>query len=485
VPRKKPQDLTRRKFLGATIGTAVAASIGCSSEPKTDAGIGSNGGGPGATGQGGNSGQGGGSSTGQGGASTVLGGGPATSQGGSTAPSQGGASLGQGGTSGGTTSVGAGGTSAPNGGASTAQTGGASNLGGSSSGGAQIRGGSAGTSGGSSTVTAGSTAKGGSSGKGGSSAAAGSSAKGGSTATAGSFSSGGASSTDTPLVAMVRGTDWVQATIDAIALAGGLPDLSGKTVLLKPNIISADADATTNVDVIHGVIKAAKAKNAKRIIVADAAWGGTTGVSSDVVANMKSLGITAMCTAEGAETLDLRSDSHTTRSNPNASAFPNGIDFSDAVYDADYVINVPACKCHSVGKYTMALKAWYGCTESGRPHSNTWVAPAELHLLKQEGFIVLDATKAMITGGPSSGTMAQSKIVVASKDAVAIDVTGLCILKYNGSSVIANKGDAWNVHQIKRALALKFPGWLSSAQAFSYAQTGVTEHADIMALRMA
>jgi uncharacterized protein (DUF362 family) len=257
--------------------------------------------------------------------------------------------------------------------------------------------------------------------------------------------------------------------MDAIDMAGGLPDLSGKTVLLKPNIISSSENATTNKDVIHGVIKAVKAKNASKIIVAESGWGS----GKDVLASMTSLGIAKICTDEGVTTMDLAKQPHTSRS---------GVDFSDDVFNAGYVINIPVAKSHSMAKFTMALKNWYGCTENGRDHGNTWAAPGKLHQIKQENFVVLDATKTMITGGPDAGTMAQSKIVVASKDAIALDVTGLCIHKYNGGTVISAKGDAWKIHQIKTAMALALPGWLSSPAAFSYVQKGVTEHAEIMAL---
>jgi len=266
---------------------------------------------------------------------------------------------------------------------------------------------------------------------------------------------------------LVRGTDWVQATQDAIAAAGGLPDLTGKTVMLRVNAIENTADATTSPDVLHGVIKAVKAKGATNIIVGEDGWnagGNTLGV-------MQSLGITAVCTAEGATPMDLSKQTYTTRS---------GIDFSDPVYNADYVIAIPKCKTHSTGKFTMALKLWYGNTKNNRSHSD-WSMPAKLHQIRKADFTVLDATKTMTTGGPSAGgTMVASKIVVASKDAIAADVTGLWIEKYSGSTVIANTAAAWTQAQIQGALGLKIPGWLSALQQFPYVQQGVTEAATIM-----
>lgn len=402
---KRKLDISRRDFIGVSIGAAAAVTaIGCGS---------SNSGGQQQSGAGGQPG-GAGASTGGRGTGTTANGGAAT----------GGTSTGAGGAATGGTSTGAGG-------AATGGTG-INGTGGAATGGAGV---------------------------------------------------GGSSSTSgTPLVSMVRGTDWVQATQDAIAAVGGLPDLSGKTVMLRVNAISSNADSTTSPDVIHGVIlaiqKAAKG-TAPTIIVGEDGWntGGNT------LGAMQTLGITAVCTATGATAMDLSKQTYTTRTNANAASYPNGVSFSDPVYNADYVIGIPVCKTHSQSRYTMAFKLWYGNVPSaGRLHPSaaTFTAPAELHLIKKADFVVLDATKCMTTGGPDSGTMAQSKIVVASKDAIAVDVTGLCILKYNGSTVIATQADAWTINQVARALALKFPGWLSAKTQFSYVSQGVTEAATIM-----
>lgn len=468
MDKRKTEDLSRRAFIGATIGTVVAATTGCGSQD----------GGLGLTGAGGDAEAGGGkpanqasggsrsgsSSTGKGGAQAAGGAtGTGTTEGVGGATQQGGA-TGQGGSSGRGGASASGGRSQAQGGSSASGSGGSAKDGGASAGGSS--GGTGGSSGGGSKAGAGGANRGGSSGVSGGTPVAG---------------DGGGGGTGGPaLVSLVRGTDWVQATMDAIALAGGLPDLSGKNVLIKPNIISADANATTSKDVIHGVIRAAKAKNAAKITVTDSGWGS----GKLVLPSMDKLGISDVCKAEGAETMDLEAGPHSKRTHANASAFPNGINFSDDLCNAGYVINVPVCKSHTLAKFTMALKNWYGgWAQLDRDHENIGNLIAEFHLLKQEDFVVLDATKAMVTGGPDKGTMKQSQIVVASKDAIAADVAGLCVHKHYGAPLLTAKGDVWKLDQIKRALALKFPGWLSSPQAFSYVQQGVTEHAEIMAWR--
>ena len=78
--------------------------------------------------------------------------------------------------------------------------------------------------------------------------------------------------------------------------------------------------------------------------------------------------------------------------------------------------------------------------------------------------------------------------MVATPDAIAADVTGLCILRHyleqTGTSNNRISGTAvWAQPQIVRAMELTSLGWLSSQQSFPYAATGITEAETIMAHR--
>jgi uncharacterized protein (DUF362 family) len=251
--------------------------------------------------------------------------------------------------------------------------------------------------------------------------------------------------------------------------------------MLRPNVISSQpSPTTTNPEVIRGAIQAVKAKGATKIIVAEDGFAAGTGLGA-----MTSLGITQVCTDEGAEAMDMKGSGGTVRSSPTgAAAWPNGINFYKAVLDADFVINMPVCKTHSSANISMALKAWYGnIPVTDRNHASLMNQLPELHLVRQENFVILDASKCMISGGPTNGMAAESKIVVATKDPIAADITGICILKQFGVSGAVANTKVWEQQQIKRALALKFNGWLSSAQNFAYQQNGVTDHEAIMAWR--
>ncbi|HMA94919.1 MAG TPA: DUF362 domain-containing protein [Polyangiaceae bacterium] len=466
MAKDKPEEITRRDFIGVAIGSALVAGIGCSDTTPAGSEGGASGGATGKT------------SSGEQGGETAANSGSKTQTGGATSANT---KTGNGGSSSAKTSATSGGEPGETGGASGAEGGASSGpntaKGGSTEGGSSAQGGASSGKGGRSSGKGGSSAKGGATndsttGQGGSSGKGGSSASGGTSSSSSSTPAGG-----TPLVAMVRGTDWAQATEDAIEKIGGLPDLTGKTVVIRPNVIDSKPDGTTNPEVIRGVIRAVKKKGATQILVAEDGFGGA------VIGFMDTLGIGAVCKEEGATATELKNSPSTNAKPAQAAAWSAGIDFYNTVKNADYVINVPKCKTHGLATISMALKAWFGSIKrpsSTELHSSVQAKAAEAHLVRQEDLVVLDATRCMTTGGPSAGTMKDSKIVVASKDAIAADVTGVAIIRYNGG---LTSNPPWDIGQIKRALALKFPGWLSAKADFPYEAVGISEHAEIMAKR--
>ncbi|MBN2197155.1 MAG: DUF362 domain-containing protein [Polyangiaceae bacterium] len=303
----------------------------------------------------------------------------------------------------------------------------------------------------------------------------------------------GGTTGDQPLVALVRRTDAIQATQDAIAAMGGFPDLTGQQVMLRPNAIDVAPPGSVNPDVIRGVIRAILAAGTPAgIVVADDTFTGAT------LDRMERNGIRAAAEAEGATCVGLEGGPTTDARPAGVEEWPgDGIPFYDAVRDADYVVNIPVCKTHGVTRFSMALKAWYGNVPGGaRSHSHSNVtlisnALAEMHLVRKEDFVVLDATSCLLSGGPQVGSaadVANPEIVVASRDPILADVTGLCILRHyieqtqTDNWTLTSNG-VWEHPQIVRAMALTALGWVTSKQSYSYSAQGIDEIATIMAYR--
>jgi uncharacterized protein (DUF362 family) len=264
-----------------------------------------------------------------------------------------------------------------------------------------------------------------------------------------------------------------------------LPDLTGQTVLLKPNLNSDEGPPTSpNPEVMRAAIRLAKERGAARVIVGD-----RSNPAYDTIQAMTRAGIYDVAVAEGAETMNFNGQSTRLVTPAGATHWSNGFNTYVVILDdVDYIINMPCCKHHGLANYTMSMKAWMGIivqNDRSTAHSDLGNRLPELHLGVKEDFVILDATKALLTAGPSlGGLQASPGIVVATADAVAADATGLCIMKHylaqagRADSQIDNY-TVWTQPQMVRALALG-NGWISSRQQYSYGSQGISEIQTIM-----
>lgn len=74
------------------------------------------------------------------------------------------------------------------------------------------------------------------------------------------------------LVSIVRGGDIWDMVREAVALIGGFErvDIKGKSVLVKPNVVSGEPNpATTNPEVVRAVVKLLYEEGASKVVVGD------------------------------------------------------------------------------------------------------------------------------------------------------------------------------------------------------------------------
>ncbi len=422
MTKQGPPEISRRGFLG--VGVGVVATVGCSDGSKST------------------------ESAGTGGAGTETGGAGTGGAGGVGNPGSGGAGTG-GGPTGGVTTGGA-----PVGGGP---------LGGAPTGGVATGG----------VVTGGAPSGG---------APAGGATQGG----ASNGGAGGASNPGSGLVSIVRAASIEEATRTAVSMAGGVGFVAGGTVLLKPNLNSSDpAPCSPSVEVMNAMVQLCADAGAQRIIVADRANPSYT-----TIGNMQAAGWYESVQALGAETMDLDGmpTRHIGAPEYDVPSWPNGFDMYELFFDGtvDHVINVCCCKDHGLANYTMAMKAWMGIiTQPSRntAHDNLGQRLPELHVALRETLTVLDASKCNLTNGPFPGEQADSNVIVASPDPVAVDATGVAILKYwleqRGVNNQRLNGGVWEQPQLVRAMELGLG--ITDRSQYSYRAQGVDEIDSIMA----
>jgi len=266
--------------------------------------------------------------------------------------------------------------------------------------------------------------------------------------------------TSAVLVGIARGDSVADSVRRAINLAGGLDFIkSGESVLIKPNVNSDHSHpGTTNPEVVLEVVKMVKEKNPQRIIVADRSnpWW-------DTLKAMKKVGIYEAAVKGGAEVVVFGQGGYVRVNPENSRHWPNGFRIPRLVKQVDHVISLPVTKTHIIADFTMGIKNWVGVIppsdrnylhskEEERDFFGSMIS--EIHLARKPSFLVMDATRVFVSGGPSRGDLAEPGLVIASSDLVANDVTGLALLKTLGTIEEIQKKSVWEQPQIKRAVEL-------------------------------
>jgi uncharacterized protein (DUF362 family) len=314
-------------------------------------------------------------------------------------------------------------------------------------------------------------------------------------------------------VGIARGSNMEEAVKRAVELAGGLgfikPD---QTVLIKPNVTGAAKNpTTTSPEVLYAVIKLVAAQGPKRIIVADRSFSplfstetpktidvmksvGHVEAVNEAIADCKAPVVAVGLEDAAAEFEKLGKPAgieHWRKiTNPLATNWPNGFELAELLFAVDHVINVPVIKTHFQAWFTMSMKAFVGMSHhrsrrefhtafkgsnnladqktsgsrrrvgpEGRKLDVEEVEPmvqrvAELNLGITPALNILDGTKSFVFGGPSHGDAEEPKLVVASRDRIAADATGVAVLKRYGTERRLQNYSVWENPFIRHGIAI-------------------------------
>jgi uncharacterized protein (DUF362 family) len=164
--------------------------------------------------------------------------------------------------------------------------------------------------------------------------------------------------------------------------------------------------------------------------------------------------------------------------NPTQSShWAGGYHVPEILTQADHIINVPVIKTHGSARFTMSIKNFVGVIHpndrtlmhnkhrGSRPRGSqpdereedypTFAKMiAELGLIVTPALNIMDGTKAFVSGGPSRGDLVEPKLIVASRDRIATDVTGLGVLKHYGTEAHIQDVSVWQQPTIIRAIEI-------------------------------
>jgi len=223
----------------------------------------------------------------------------------------------------------------------------------------------------------------------------------------------------------------LDAAIEKAAVFASFPDIRGKRMLVKPNVLNAspvEKAVTTHPEFVAAVLRFLWARGAAKIMVGDSpAW--QTGSSAS-----KTAGIHEAVGRNGAEWIDFTPGKP--RSAPDAKLVKNFV-FASALDDCDLIINLPKLKTHRLMIYTGAVKNFFGLVpglgKSGmhlrfpdRLRFGTMLVDLAMSL--PPSFTFMDGVIAMEGEGPGNGRPFRLGAILASADAAALDwIAAQCI----------------------------------------------------------
>ena len=237
--------------------------------------------------------------------------------------------------------------------------------------------------------------------------------------------------------------------------------VKGKNVLIKPNFNTADTTpGSTHNDTLVALIEELWAMGAKSISLGERSYPPTREVMSEkgILPILEKLNVSVI-------DFDDLKEKDWVLFKPKTSHWQNGFRVARPILESECLVSTCCLKTHQYGGiFTLSLKLHVGVVPTSRhgytfmqelhgsPHQRRMIA--EINEPFRPALVVLDGIDAFVDGGPMTGKRAKAEIFLASTDRIAIDATGVAILKLFGSNQQIMRPKIFEQEQIARAVEL-------------------------------
>jgi len=232
-------------------------------------------------------------------------------------------------------------------------------------------------------------------------------------------------------MSIVRGEDRVATLRMALKSLGGIETFikKGDRVLLKVNAAFASPamlSATTHPAIITEMTQLCFRAGAASVVVTD-------NPINDPASCFTLTGIADAARKAGARVVLPRDDLFSPMTVKDAKLIRNWPVLYKPFKDITKVIGMAPLKDHHRSGASMIMKNWYGLLGGRRNifHQDIHSIIMELATMVKPSFVILDATTAMMTNGPTGGSLSDLKntnTMIVSTDQVAADAFGASIL---------------------------------------------------------
>ncbi len=233
----------------------------------------------------------------------------------------------------------------------------------------------------------------------------------------------------------------VSEAVKSACFEAGFPNVRGKKVLIKPNILSdvpPEQAVTTHPEILLAVIAFVRQ------------LGGVPYVGDSPALHLASFtgkksGLRTVCEESGAEWIDFSKKTVKISSSfSSSSTVKRSFTVTSAVRDCDVIISLPKMKTHQLMYMTGAVKNLFGLIPGlGKspyhlryPDRSSFADMLlDLYEIAAPVFSLMDGVVAMEGPGPNSGIPKYMGLILASADGIALDLAAAHIMGYNYASI--------------------------------------------------
>jgi len=218
----------------------------------------------------------------------------------------------------------------------------------------------------------------------------------------------------------------------------------GSKVLLKPNVLSAKSPEeaiTTHPAIINAICKILKEKKCK-ISIGDSSGIGIEGTKEA----FNKTGIKEIAKRYNAELIPFEK-SKIIYKKINGKIL-KGIHVSKSILDADFIINMPKLKTHTLVGYTGAVKNMFGIIPGGKKSYYHKICGnqitfadllVDIYNCRIPDLNIMDGIIGMEGNGPAAGKIKKTGIIIASKSGIALDFVAAKIIDFKTDDILTNK----------------------------------------------
>ncbi len=238
-----------------------------------------------------------------------------------------------------------------------------------------------------------------------------------------------------PDLSVITGSDPAKNARAAVEALGGMGRFvsKGDKVVVKPNLGFGNPSSkatTTEPQVVKAIVEMALNAGAKQVLVLDNPCHKAKIVLE--ITGMKK----ELSKLDDTFVYIIKDDKFFKKVKLPASKSLKKTDIAVDILEADTIISVPVAKSHGGSKVTFSMKGWMGVVQNRKPWHvflNLHQSIADISAFIKPKLIVLDATRALVTGGPGGpGKIAHLQTIVAGTDPVAVDAYGVTLAPWGG-----------------------------------------------------